>query len=242
VSLKRYKRNNSNDTIKDQKRWLEWTKRAFQMCWVLFAFRRLVWHAPITVHDLLWWHWIHLVDIFSTIPVVSSLEFWYASKSFYFFYFSLSSFFINYDEWKKRPKRHIKTPIIKPPAPLERYQRDESNATKEDHQLWSKCATRVIQKQMSPEIFRRSVQPTSVIGHRSWSYLVLLDLSHQYFFNGSSNVIEVSEFLKGFIFPRSSFFSLYSLLSLYCKLVLVYFFFYFEETCLRHSWLVTCEL
>jgi hypothetical protein len=161
---------------------------------------------------------------------------------FIFFYFSLSSFFINYEEWKKRPKRHIKTPIIKPPAPLERYQRDESNATKEDHQLWSKCATRVIQKQMSPEIFRRSVQPTSVIGHRSWSYLVLLDLSHRYFFNGSSNVIEVSAFLKGFIFPRSSFFSLYSLLSLYCKLVVVYFFFYFEETCLRHSWLVTCEL
>lgn len=47
-------------------------------------------------------------------------------------------------------------------------------------------------------------------------------------------------FLKGFIFPRSSFFSPYSLLSLYCKLVLVYFFFTLKRLAYdtRDSWLV----
>jgi hypothetical protein len=35
---------------------------------------------------------------------------------------------------KKRPYKYNETPITTPPVPLERYQRDESNDTKEGHE------------------------------------------------------------------------------------------------------------
>jgi len=35
---------------------------------------------------------------------------------------------------KKKPYKYNETPITTPPVPLERYQRDESNDTKEGHE------------------------------------------------------------------------------------------------------------
>jgi hypothetical protein len=52
-----------------------------------------MWHTPVSICDLSWCRWICLVDIFQTIPVISSPELRYVSKSFlhFFNFFSLPS-------------------------------------------------------------------------------------------------------------------------------------------------------
>jgi hypothetical protein len=52
-----------------------------------------MWHTPVSICDLPWCRWICLVDIFQTIPVISSPELRYVSKSFlhFFNFFSLPS-------------------------------------------------------------------------------------------------------------------------------------------------------
>ncbi|KAJ6935611.1 hypothetical protein NC652_010587 [Populus alba x Populus x berolinensis] len=52
-----------------------WAARVVQRCRGLFFFGLLVWSTLIVVDNLSWYSWIHLVDIFSTVSVVSLLEF-----------------------------------------------------------------------------------------------------------------------------------------------------------------------
>jgi hypothetical protein len=71
------------------------------------AFEWLIWSTLITVDDLLWCHWICLIEIFLMVLVVLFLEFRCASKIFFFLsFFSLLSLslsnlvFINFTIWE----------------------------------------------------------------------------------------------------------------------------------------------
>lgn len=111
IFLERSRRDKSNDIKKDHQRWSEWLTRAVQMCRSSFAFKRLVWHTLFTVDNIPWCHWIHLLEIFPTISVMSLLELWCASKII-FKIFVLSLPFFTKAKRKKRLWRHTKAPII----------------------------------------------------------------------------------------------------------------------------------
>jgi len=75
-----------------------------------------MWHTPVSICDFSWCRWICLVDIFQTIPVISSPELRYVSKSFLHFlnFFSLPSLHkLQGGEIKdKKKKKKIKIPEV----------------------------------------------------------------------------------------------------------------------------------
>lgn len=105
VSLERSRRDEFNDTKKYHKWRTKWAIRAGQRCQGSHVFRLLVWPFPVTVSDISWCRWICLVEIFTTIPIMSSLEFWCDFDVFFFSFLLfllslLNVVFIKFAIWK----------------------------------------------------------------------------------------------------------------------------------------------
>jgi hypothetical protein len=85
VTLKRSWRDKSNNTTKGHKPWTGWAIRAFQKCRGSLVSEPFVWFILIIVGDLSLCRCILLIDIFPTIPIVLSSEFWCFSEFFFLF-------------------------------------------------------------------------------------------------------------------------------------------------------------
>jgi len=93
VPLKKSWRDKSNDTKKNHKWWMKESTRALQICLGSLVFGSLVWPPSFIVCYFPWYCWIHLVDIFPIILIMSSLKFWCVFEVFFSFH-PLSSLFI----------------------------------------------------------------------------------------------------------------------------------------------------
>jgi hypothetical protein len=94
VLLERSRQDEFNDTKKSYKQWMKWVIRAIQSYQDSLASASLVWPTPITDDDFPWYRCILLVEIFLTVLVMLSLEFWCVFK-FFFSLFLLSYFLKN---------------------------------------------------------------------------------------------------------------------------------------------------
>jgi hypothetical protein len=94
VLLERSRQDEFNDTKKSYKQWMKWVIRAIQSYQDSLASASLVWPTPITDNDFPWYRCILLVEIFLTVLVMLSLEFWCVFK-FFFSLFLLSYFLKN---------------------------------------------------------------------------------------------------------------------------------------------------
>jgi hypothetical protein len=81
------------------------------MCRGFFAFEQLVWHTLVTVSDLFWCRWIHLVEIFPTILVKLLSELGVPSGSFFLFLFFFSFISPLYNLWRERIDKKVKKKI-----------------------------------------------------------------------------------------------------------------------------------
>jgi hypothetical protein len=75
---------------KGHQQWIECGTRVVWRKMSLKTFGWLLWSTPVTVCDISWCHWIHLVNIFPTVLVVSYRSFDVSSRSFSFLSLSLS--------------------------------------------------------------------------------------------------------------------------------------------------------
>jgi hypothetical protein len=98
VLLKRSRWAESNDTKEVHQRWLEWATQTVQKQVCLDTFGQLVWPTPFIIDNLYWFHYIHLIEIFITVPVIFLLKYQCVFKVFFFFpwffFFSIFYFFI----------------------------------------------------------------------------------------------------------------------------------------------------
>jgi hypothetical protein len=83
VLLERSRQDEFNDTKKSYKQWMKWVIRAIQSYQDSLASASLVWPTPITDDDFPWYRCILLVEIFLTVLVMLSLEFWCVFKFFF---------------------------------------------------------------------------------------------------------------------------------------------------------------
>lgn len=65
--------------------------------WVTCHIGWLVWPILVTIGNRTWWRWIRLIEIFLTVSMVSSLEFWcdFRVSLFFISIFSLSCLYCN---------------------------------------------------------------------------------------------------------------------------------------------------
>jgi hypothetical protein len=104
--------------------------------------------------------------------MVSLSEHWCTSGIFIFFsfFYLLSLLLVICEErGEKKIKKNVKSSwrhnealVMISLVLFEKYQRDKSNDTKKGHKCWPECATRVVWRQMNPNIFGQLVWPNSV--------------------------------------------------------------------------------